>query len=154
MKTDATAKALPFQLLPVALRGASNRMTATPVSATAPAMTTLRRTRSWSITAPNGTRRTGVRVPMNSALATRVRLTAVKKVTMLTPNIAPAGAVARTAFHGSGERRTMQTTCHTAALHHRRQKATTVPEVCENLTMLLPVLSTTTATATAMRPAV
>ncbi len=48
----------------------------------------------------------------------------------------------------------MQIACHTTALHHKRQKATTVPGVWENLTMLLPVLSTTTATATAARPTV
>lgn len=84
--------------MPDPLEGALKRITATPASARPPQASDKRRSRSWNSTAASGTTTTGTRLPMNSALATLVLVTAMKNRARSVAKNSALGPAKRTAL--------------------------------------------------------
>jgi hypothetical protein len=102
-----------------------------------------------------GTTMSGVRAPVNSALATVVLVTPVKKNVMFNPNARPGSSAAlmssqRNQRCSVARRMPLQMTVHRSM----RQKAMVTPGVWASFTSVLPALNDSTATPSAMKPRV
>ena len=151
VNTAVTASRSPLnELAPLALE---STMRATPHRATTPSTIVRVGTFSRRRQAARGTTMAGASVPVNSALAMRVRRTAVKKHTRLMPNSNPAGATLRHACLSTRPDRTRSTSCHTSEAPSSRQNATTEPGDPVSFTRVDPIDSTATDKAMAMTPA-
>ena len=97
MHMATKASALPAGVL-VPLHGAVKRISATPTERQDPPRQRRdRRSRSWKSSAANGTTITGTRLPMNSALATLVLVTATKNSARSVAKKNALGPASRTA---------------------------------------------------------
>ena len=147
------ARTLPAGVL-MPLGGAVKRITATPASATAPKAIDTPRTRSWKRNAASGTTATGTRLPMNSALATLVLVTATKNSAM---SAAKNTTLGPGQAGGRAERRPprrCRTTIQMAEPKTSRQAAVASPGAPISFTMVEPSDSPNCAHSTAARPIV
>ena len=123
-----------------------------PINAAVPSTIIRRLIRSPRVNAATGTTITGARVPMNSTLATRVSVTAVKNSARSIPKSSPAGATRRQVRRSIRRPRTSPMTCQPTPAAARRQNATTAPGASARRTIVEPADSTSTATTTAPMP--
>jgi hypothetical protein len=141
----------------LAVGGAKNNTIARPTSEISPNASAPRRSRSLNSQAPSGTTSSGVSAPVNSAEATVVLVTPVKKNVMLSPNAMPGQerrlqvGPAQEALLGEPQ------DAHQMNEHSSiRQNATATPGVSDSFTSVEPALNSrmtaTSAGSRALRP--
>ena len=90
---------------------------------------------------------------MNSADATLVLVTPVKKNAMFSPNAMPGISAGRRSFHASQRPSVTRRMPIQIALHNSmRQNATVTPGVCDSLTSVEPALKQMMTTTSAASP--